>query len=71
MHEGPTENRLGELGSLYKYYYYYYYIYIASHDVTLQQEIGTIRYIFFSGLRPRLSRLECAWVSRAVRLKEK
>ena len=22
MHEGPTENRLGELGSLYKYYYY-------------------------------------------------
>ena len=27
MHEGPTENRLGELGSLYKYYYYYYYNY--------------------------------------------
>ena len=26
MHEGPTENRLGELGSLYKYYYYYYII---------------------------------------------
>ena len=32
MHEGPTENRLGELGSLYNddddddddYYYYYY-----------------------------------------------
>ena len=23
MHEGPTENRLGELGSLYKYHYYY------------------------------------------------
>ena len=22
MHEGPTENRLGELGSLYKYYYF-------------------------------------------------
>ena len=22
MHEGPTKNRLGELGSLYKYYYY-------------------------------------------------
>ena len=22
--EGPTENRLGELGSLYKYYYYYH-----------------------------------------------
>ena len=21
MHEGPTENRLSELGSLYKYYY--------------------------------------------------
>ena len=27
MHEGPTENRLGELGSFYKYYYYYYYYY--------------------------------------------
>ena len=27
MHEGPTENRLCELGSLYKYYYYYYYYY--------------------------------------------
>ena len=27
MHEGPTENRLGELGSLYKCYYYYYYYY--------------------------------------------
>ena len=27
MHEGPTENRLGEWGSLYKYYYYYYYYY--------------------------------------------
>ena len=25
--EGPTENRLGELGSLCKYYYYYYYYY--------------------------------------------
>ena len=25
MHERPTENRLGELGCLYKYYYYYYY----------------------------------------------
>ena len=27
MHEGPNENRLGELGSLYNYYYYYYYYY--------------------------------------------
>ena len=26
MLEGPTENCLGELGSLYKYYYYYYYL---------------------------------------------
>ena len=26
-HEGPTENRLGELGSLYKHYYYYYHCY--------------------------------------------
>ena len=25
MHERPTENRLGELGCLYKYYCYYYY----------------------------------------------
>ena len=24
---GPTENCLGELGSLYKHYYYYYYYY--------------------------------------------
>ena len=33
MNEGPTENRLGEMGSLYKYcyyyYYYYYYYYVA------------------------------------------
>ena len=28
LYEGPTENRLGELGSLYKYYYYYYYYYV-------------------------------------------
>ena len=28
MLEGPTEDHLGELGSLYKYYYYYYYIII-------------------------------------------
>ena len=27
MHEGPTENHLGELGSFYKYYYYYYCYY--------------------------------------------
>ena len=25
MYEGPTEDRLGELGSLFKNYYYYYY----------------------------------------------
>ena len=25
MHEGPTEKRLGELGSHYKYCFYYYY----------------------------------------------
>ena len=30
MHEGPTENCLGELGSLYKYYYYYYYYSVKS-----------------------------------------
>ena len=34
MHEGPTKNRLGELGSLYKYYYYYYY-YIALNNRTM------------------------------------
>ena len=28
MHEGPTENRLGELDSLYKYYYYDYIVII-------------------------------------------
>ena len=28
MHEGPTENRLGELGSLHKYYYDYIVIII-------------------------------------------
>ena len=27
MPEGPSENRLGESGSLYKYYYYYCYYY--------------------------------------------
>ena len=32
MHEGPTENRLGELGSLYKYYYYYYYYYYYANE---------------------------------------
>ena len=26
-HEDPTENHLGEMGSLYKYYYCYYYYY--------------------------------------------
>ena len=31
MHEGPTENRLGELGSLFKYYYYYCYIIKTTH----------------------------------------
>ena len=28
MHEGPTKNRLGELGSLYNLYYYYYIVII-------------------------------------------
>ena len=31
MHEGPTENRLSELGSLYKYYYYCYYYKLTSY----------------------------------------
>ena len=33
MHEGPTENRPGELGSLYKYYYYFYYYYFYYNKV--------------------------------------
>ena len=33
MHEGPTENRLGKLGSLYKYYYYYYYYYYVEQGI--------------------------------------
>ena len=41
MHEGPTENRLGELGSLYKYYYYYYYYYkFAFSDLCSTVESG-------------------------------
>ena len=32
MHEGPTENRLGELGSLYKYHYYYYLLLLLLDD---------------------------------------
>ena len=39
MHEGPTENRLGELGSLYKYYYYYYYYYTVNQIVPSQLQI--------------------------------
>ena len=31
--EGPTENRQGELGSLFKYYYYYYYYGEHKHSV--------------------------------------
>ena len=31
--EGPTENCLGELGSLYKYYYYYYYYYYLKYII--------------------------------------
>ena len=33
MHEGPTENCLGELGSLYKYYYYYYLLLLLDDDI--------------------------------------
>ena len=35
FYEGPTENRLGELGSLYKYYYYYYKNVYGNFHVTL------------------------------------
>ena len=34
MHEGPTEDRLGELGSLFKNYYYYYYYIINDEGAT-------------------------------------
>ena len=41
MHEGPTEDRLGELGSLFKnYYYYYYYYYSCLFHV---RELGFIK----------------------------
>ena len=42
MHEGPTENRLGELGSLYKYYYYYYY-YLLLLDDDIDENNKTFR----------------------------
>ena len=42
MHEGPTENRLGELGSLYKYYYYYYYYYFICRKVSLEKLKGRL-----------------------------
>ena len=49
MHEGPTKNRLGELGSLYKYYYYYcyyyYYYYYSLHrrrNLTLVSNHGNV-----------------------------
>ena len=32
MHEGPTENHLGKLGSFYKYYYYYCYYYYKKKE---------------------------------------
>ena len=35
MREGPTENHLGELGSLYKYYHYYYYYYYSETHMKL------------------------------------
>ena len=35
VYEGPTENRLGELGSLYEYYYYYYYYYVFGWENAL------------------------------------
>ena len=40
MHEGPTENRLGELGSLYKYYYYYYYKLISQRRLNQKGDKG-------------------------------
>ena len=33
MHKGPTENRLVELGSLYKFYYYFYYYCLVKNAV--------------------------------------
>ena len=34
MHEGPIENCLGELGSLYKYYYYYYLLLLLQRGIS-------------------------------------
>ena len=44
MHEGPTENHLGELGSLYKYYYYYHYYYYYYYYNTDINELGLVRF---------------------------
>ena len=44
MHEGPTENRLGELGSLYKFYYYFYYYCLVKNaivDLTVRLKENT------------------------------
>ena len=44
MHEGPTENRLGELGSLYKCYYYFYYYCLVKNaivDLTVRLKENT------------------------------
>ena len=44
MQEGPTENRLGELGSLYKFYYYFYYYCLVKNaivDLTVRLKENT------------------------------
>ena len=50
VYEGPTENRLGELGSLYKYYYhyYYYYYYVFGWENALLLYFGTFLFLAYS-----------------------
>ena len=49
QNEGPTENRLGELGSLDKYYYYYYIIIIIIKTSLMAHPKCAARRIFFKG----------------------
>ena len=46
MYEGPTEDRLGELGSLFKNYYYYYY-YSVSPNITNNKNIFYLNTVGF------------------------
>ena len=60
MHEGPTENRLGELGSLYKYYYYYYYYFRTQTAKDAKQPYGRVRLASYTKPPLRKNRLFCS-----------